>query len=552
MHSSTSTMGLALVGALLLTGCSGWDDRQALKNPVLSSDGTAIAGVESFWEAKCNFWSACGVEYTRNYSYKIWTQAKPSQTGITTISASGTSEMFSGRVDSVAYAKNAQTQYLLVVAHEDARYRDTFETGFDREPTYSVRQLVLNPAGTTVTTVRELYRGKVFRYRSCSEGSYSSIDQPLTAHASRDGSQIALAFNKLGCTDATFEVQIFDAATGSELGQTQLDLTGLSADDLSLGGSSSRGWAELSADIADDTFQDALFTHLSTEDTLYNRGLLSDDYQDSKTRFRTRRQTLAEQDTTRQIFVVSLGEFFDNTIDSTHAVEVQNQTVTALRIEGGSAAPIDLGALGTQIANPDSEGAYYFDVVQGCSYGASNCEVQYSTKPELNGVFATVAEEPAAVSIESEFWKIDRYNEFRTQKKTGAYAKSFRFTRVDIESGSVRGVIDCIDTINGYSSEYEPDSPMTLSTCAGWSTGDSDATNPNWPGEDVLWDGKRFAELQWAFDGTGSLRICEVQAMTEANLATKVIDQDNLDSGCDGAAWLTLTEPNRDEPFPTF
>ena len=98
-----------------------------------------------------------------------------------------------------------------------------------------MRQLVLNPAGTTVTTVRELYRGQVARYRSCSENSYSSIDRPLTAHASRDGSQIALAFNRLGCTDVAFEVALFDAASGVALGQTQLDLPGISANELSTG-----------------------------------------------------------------------------------------------------------------------------------------------------------------------------------------------------------------------------------------------------------------------------------------------------------------------------
>ena len=123
----------------------GLEDRDRIEYPVLSSDGSAIAGVESFWEAKCNIWSSCGVEYTRNYSYKVWTAAKPAQPEITNLAPSGTSRRFTGRVDSVVYAKNADHHYLLVVAYEEAKYRDTFETDIDRDPNYSVRQLFLNP-----------------------------------------------------------------------------------------------------------------------------------------------------------------------------------------------------------------------------------------------------------------------------------------------------------------------------------------------------------------------------------------------------------------------
>ena len=128
-----------------------------------SSDGSAIAGAESFWEAKCNITEAsCGVEsipattFLRpgpRLSQLCWSRRK--------LTIRELSQRCSGRVDSVVYAKNAAQHYLLVVAYEEAKYRDTFETEIDREPTYSVRQLVLNPAGTTVTTVRELYRGQV-------------------------------------------------------------------------------------------------------------------------------------------------------------------------------------------------------------------------------------------------------------------------------------------------------------------------------------------------------------------------------------------------------
>ena len=341
------------------------------------------------WEAKCNIWSSCGVEYTRNYSYKVWTATKPALLEPAKLSPSGNSQRFSGRVDNVVYAKNAAQPYLLVVAYEEAKYRDTFETEIDREPTYSVRQLVLNPAGTTVTTVRELYRGQVARYRSCSENSYSSIDRPLTAHASRDGSRIALAYNRLGCTDVAFEVALFDAGSGAALGQTQLDLPGISANELSTGGATARGWIALSADTPAEAVDTELLTQLQDEDTLYNKGIISEGYQASKTRFQTRRQSLAQRDDNRQIFVVTQTNPFTNAIQGTHLIEVQNQSVSAKKFEGGSGNPIDLGARGTQIGNPDSDGAYYFDVVQRCY--DNDCALR--TAPNLNSV-ATLRRRP--------------------------------------------------------------------------------------------------------------------------------------------------------------
>ena len=550
MQFAAKHLSIMAFGLLLLTGCSGWEDRDRIDYPVLSSDGSAIAGVESFWEAKCNIWSSCGVEYTRNYSYKVWTATKPALLEPAKLSPSGNSQRFSGRVDSVVYAKNAAQHYLLVVAYEEAKYRDTFETEIDREPTYSVRQLVLNPAGTTVTTVRELYRGQVARYRSCSENSYSSIDRPLTAHASRDGSQIALAYNRLGCTDVAFEVALFDAGSGAALGQTQLDLPGISANELSTGGATARGWIALSADTPAEAVDTELLTQLQDEDTLYNKGIISEGYQASKTRFQTRRQSLAQRDDNRQIFVVTQTNPFTNAIQGTHLIEVQNQSVSAKKFEGGSGNPIDLGARGTQIGNPDSDGAYYFDVVQRCY--DNDCALQYSAKPELSGYFATAADLAAEVVIESEFWKINRYREFIAQKQTGTYAKSFTFTRLDVDARSMKGVIDCLSTISGYGDEYDPNVAMEENTCAKWSDQDDAATSPNWPGDGYDWDEKRFAELRWTFDAAGALYICETQAKTESALATIPVDNASLDNGCNGEAWLTIEEPSRDLDFPEF
>ena len=53
---------------------------------------------------------------------------------------------------------------------------------------------------------------------------------PLTAHASRDGSQI------VGFTPGRRREIALDAASGAALGQTQLDLPGISANELSTGG----------------------------------------------------------------------------------------------------------------------------------------------------------------------------------------------------------------------------------------------------------------------------------------------------------------------------
>ena len=310
-----------------------------------------------------------------------------------------------------------------------------------------------------------------------------------------------------------------------------------------------RGWIALSADTPAEAVDTELHPSPGRGHALQQRNHL-EGYQASKTRFQTRRQSLAQRDDNRQIFVVTQTNPFTNAIQGTHLIEVQNQSVSAKKFEGGSGNPIDLGARGTQIGNPDSDGAYYFDVVQRCY--DNDCALQYSAKPELSGYFATAADLAAEVVIESEFWKINRYREFIAQKQTGTYAKSFTFTRLDVDARSMKGVIDCLSTISGYGDEYDPNVAMEENTCAKWSDQDDAATSPNWPGDGYDWDEKRFAELRWTFDAAGALYICETQAKTESALATIPVDNASLDNGCNGEAWLTIEEPSRDLDFPVL
>ena len=104
-HRQPSAFGL-----LLLTGCSGWEDRDRIEH--LCSRPTAQPSPVSSPSGKLSAISgaSCGVDYTRNYSYKVWTAAV-SQPEITNLAPSGNSQRFSGRVDSVVYAKGAAQHY---------------------------------------------------------------------------------------------------------------------------------------------------------------------------------------------------------------------------------------------------------------------------------------------------------------------------------------------------------------------------------------------------------------------------------------------------------
>ena len=210
--------------------------------------------------------------------------------------------------------------------------------------------------------------------------------------------------------------------------------------------------------------------------------------------------------------------------------------------------PIDLGARGTQIGNPDSDGP----IILTSYNAATTTAVPFSTAPvRFRGYFATVAELPAEVVVESEFWKINPYCAFIAQKRTGTYAKSFSFTRLDVDARSIKGVIDVLIRSAATATSTTRMSQWRKAPARSGRT----KTTPlplRLAGDGYDWDEKRFAELRWTFDAAGALYICETQAKTEAALAALPVDDALLENGCNGEAWLTIEEPSRDLGFPEF
>ena len=141
---------------------------------------------------------------------------------------------------------------------------------------------------------------------------------------------------------------------------------------------------------------------------------------------------------------------------------------------------------------------------------------------------------------------------YRTEADWDLYENRSTFTRLDVDARNVKGMIDYLSTIGGYSDEYDPNVAMEENTCAsGQIKTTQQPLRTGWR-QDNDWDEKRLLKLRWTFDAAGALHLRETQAKTESALATIPVDNASLDNGCNGEAWLTIEEPSRDLDFPEF